>query len=530
MRRLIATIAATLVSVSVMAGVSEANDNPAGCAPDAAGGEWRHYGQDLNNNRNQLAEDKINAAWVQGMSVDWIFRPAALGMSGGFSNTPIVADGCVYTATNTGWIAALNADDGSLIWSQKVSGRSQSATVGGAIVGSLGVGDGVIFAGVNGSPPYLAAYDQETGTPLWQAVIETGQNSAQLTASPVVHNGMVFVGITGDEANAEARGGFVIIDSGHDCGGNAFLPPGHPQAGTKILTCNNPVSGATGGTRLAHQHTITDAEYAAGYRGASIWCTAAVDVETDYVYACGGNPAKRPEARFSNALLKIDMDPSRPTFGTIVGSYKGEYDNYYPGLDRQPICDANEDGGVVWSQPCLQLDLDFGASPVLYKDSLGNTMVGDIQKSGVFHSIYADHMSRSWTQIVGTPGIPFNAASPAYGVTPSGEGRVFVGATTPTVMHALSAEQGRYRWATPIGTPTHFNSTSFANGLVYTTAFDGTLNVFDASNGLPIVKRSLTQDAGASASENGSTGVAIARHQLFVPQSQFLIAYHNPGA
>lgn len=525
MRTKTAALAALAISLSIMSGVSSASsDNPAGCADDAPGGEWRKYGQDLTNQRNQHAENVIDAAWVQNMTVDWKFTPSSLGMSGGFSNTPIVADGCVYAATNTGWIAALNADTGELLWSKKLTGRTQSATVGGVIIGSVAVENGVLFAGSNSTPPKIHAFDQETGAPLWQAVIETGQNSAQYTASPVVHNGMLFAGITGDEANAEARGGFVIIDASHDCGGDAVLPAGHPQAGTSILTCFNPVSNATGGTRLAHQHTITNAEYAAGYRGASIWCTAAVDTVTNYVYACGGNPAKRPEARFSNALLKIDMDRSRPTFGTIVGSYKGDYDNYYPGLDRQPVCDANEDGGVVWSQPCLQLDLDFGASPILFKDSLGNTMLGDVQKSGVFHTVYADHMSRSWTQIVGTPGVAMNAASPAYGVA-GGEARVFVGASSPTVMEALSAEQGRYRWATPIGTPTHFNSTSFANGLVYTTAFDGTLNVFNAANGLPVAKRSITQDAGASASENGSTGVAIARHQLFVAQSQFLIAY-----
>ena len=519
MKKHVAAFAAIAAAVSLLPGISHASDNPAGCAADVAGGEWRSYGGSLNNNRNQT-ESTIDAAWVGAMEPDWVFSPAAAGLTGGFSNTPIVADGCVYLGSNTGWIVSLNADTGTVNWAQKVSGSTQSALAGGAIIGSPVAYEGVLYVGVNKSPsPYLAAFDQASGTPLWQTLIEEGKGWAQLAASPVASDGMVFMGLTAGETDPAARGGYSIIEAGHDCGGDAF------DGAVQITFCPNPVASATGGTRLVKEYTINDVDYAAGYRGASVWCTAAIDPETKTVYACGGNPAsKKIEHRNSNSLLKIDFDRTSPTFGQIVDSYHGDTDQYYPGTDRQPACDAFGDIAVAWSVTCLQLDLDFGASPMLWKNAQGHTMVGDIQKSGVFHTLFTEGMTRAWTTIVGTPGIPFNAASPAYAVV-GGEARVFMGATTPTVEHSLSAEGGRYRWATPIGSPTHFNATSTANGLVYTVAGDGALHVMNASDGVPVAIRPLMQDTGASTAESGSSGVALARNQIFAAQGQFVVAY-----
>jgi outer membrane protein assembly factor BamB len=517
MKRHVAALVATAAALSMLSGVSHANDNPDGCAPDVAGGEWRSYGGTNDNKRNQT-ESSIDAAWVDGMQVDWAFNTANSGIDGGFSNTPVVADGCVYGGTSTGWVFSLNADSGAINWAKKVSGASQ-ALLGGVIVGSVAVEHGVVYVPVS-SPgnPYVAAFDQETGTRLWRAWAENNQSGALFNASPKIADGMIFMGFAGNEGGTVARGGYAIFDAGHDCGGDEFVGP------VQILSCDNPVLGATGGHRIVKEYTITDAEYAAGYRGASIWCTAAL--ADGFAYACGGNPAsKKIEHRHSNALLKIDMRVGSPTFGEIVDSYKGDNDQYYPGLDRQPACDAFGDQlVVVWSLACLQLDLDFGSSPIAYKDEFGNTIIGDLQKSGVFHAVYGDFMNRKWTTPVGAPCAACNAASPAF-ANIDGEDRFYVAATPGAVMHSLAAQNGRYRWAAPIGGGTHFQSTSTANGLVYTTANDGQLHVFDAASGVPVAVRLISQDVGEVTSDAGSSGVAIARDQLYVAQGSWIVAY-----
>src|SRR5207249_4766662 len=67
-------------------------------------------------------------------------------------------------------------------------------------------------------------------------------------------------------------------------------------------------------------------------------------------------------------------------FGRIVGSYKGNVDQYYGELQavsQSPICAASEKTPLGDKQPfdnpaCGQLDLDFGASPNVFTVG-GNT-------------------------------------------------------------------------------------------------------------------------------------------------------------
>lgn len=508
-----------------------------GCA-DAAypGGEWRSYGHDPQNSRSQPLETTINASTVRNLVPARVFRvsnPVPGGMlqpSGTFSNTPVVADGCVFLATNAGWVIALNADTLQVVWTAQFPSNGLTL-VGSGIVGSPTVADGMVFVGVfRSGTPYVAAMDEATGAKLWERVVEV-QPESFINAAPVYLDGLIFQGFAGWEdsefPNPEtARGGYAILDATRECDSPTAA---EQSAGT--FFCYDPVDDpgnpSAGGRILAHEYTISDAEYAAGYRGASVWCTAAVDVVGKYAYACGGNPSsKDKESRLSNALFKVDLDRSRTaTFGKVVDSYKGETDQYYPGLDRQPACEATQGGQLPvypWSLTCLQLDLDFGASPNVFTDSMGNLMIGGLQKSGVYHALYADHMQRAWTSVVAPPIAISNAGSPAVGA-----GRVYT-YVTPGTIWGLDASSGKYRWAAPVGggSPDIFQAVSFANGVAYFVDNLGFLNAFDASLGIQVDKRPLAADAGsADAVSRSSQGVAIARNTIYAPSGGNLVAY-----
>jgi hypothetical protein len=551
-----------------------------GCGSvSAPGGDWPSYGGGQSNARSQAAEDVINASTAANIGKAWVFRTgsaeyvdAGTGTvktvlnGGSFDNTPVIANGCLFLATSTGWVMALNADKdpGGLEiehsagkqrvrWATKLDGAPQALRAD-VITGSPVVANGVVYVGVNvpgkaevkdaqgnvtspATGPYVAALDESTGAILWQRVIDAGQPDSGTAASPLYFNGMIFEGWFGTEAGLPnpanaggpepllpARGGYAIVDASPTCDPTLFALPN---------VCKNAAAGATGGTIKAHEYTITDAEYAAGYRGASVWCSAAFDPQTNSIYACGGNPAnKKKESRYANSILKIDGNPG-PAFGKIVGHFKGESDQYYPGLDRQPACDELGDRIVVlWSVPCLQLDLDFGASPHLFKVRIGGgttfedrTVVGDLQKSGVYHAVWADDMSPAWSAVVGTPCFFCNSSSPAVDAAgPDGlVNQVYVYGTNPGQLVALSGDAGRYRWALPVGDPNHFQSVTVANGVVYAIDNEGTLTMVDAANGLPIARRLLSLDAGGSVASTASQGVAVARHSLYVATADAII-------
>lgn len=491
--------------------VNAVNPGPGQCAEAAhAGGEWRSYGGNMQNHRNQPLETKLNPSTAANLAKAWVFNVADAtqsGVLGGgtLQNTPVIADGCMYLATSAGFVFAVNAETGERVWSsEKLPGSAAGSLVGGVITGSplvATIGDKrFVYVGVSApDDPKLIALNQDTGAIEWiRPIVDPAKNhtdyNTTTVSGPVLINGMIFQGIMADENSAGARGGYAFLDA------------------------------YTG--ELIHQDwTINDAEYLHGYRGASVWCTAAADEETRHVYACGGNPAsKQMEARYANSLLKIDADRNRPTFGKIVAAYKGNYDQYYPGLDRQPACD-NVPTTLVWSPTCVQMDLDFGASPSLFTINVNGTPVkilGDLQKSGIYHAVYADNMQLAWSSVVGTPGPTWNAASPAVG-----NDMVFVAATPPAQMWGLSKDRGRYRWVTPLatGAPLYFESVSTANGVVYSTDNMGVVHVLDAATGVPVKHLLIAQDVGGPVSSQSSHGVAIARNTVYAAAGSYVVAY-----
>ncbi len=259
-----------------------------------------------------------------------------------------------------------------------------------------------------------------------------------------------------------------------------------------------------------------------------MWCSAALDPVEKYIYACGGNPhSEGKEARFANALLKIDGDSNRPTFGDVVDHYKGRPDQYVSGADRQAICDnfAEETVVLVWSIGCLMLDLDFGASPNLFRDSSGRLLMGNLQKAGVYHAIYADHMSPAWQATISAPCFACNATSGAYA-----NGRVYT-VGSPGHMVGIGTKkntEGRIQWAYPTNDGIHYQSVSTANGVVYVVDGAGNLNMVAADTGLPLMRRPISADVGAAAPDQASQGVAIARNRLFVANGTYIVSYGLP--
>jgi len=52
-------------------------------------------------------------------------------------------------------------------------------------------------------------------------------------------------------------------------------------------------------------------------------------------YVGTADPSSRLQHRYTDAIVKIDLDRRRPTFGTIVDGYKGTVESYDPALANQ---------------------------------------------------------------------------------------------------------------------------------------------------------------------------------------------------
>jgi polyvinyl alcohol dehydrogenase (cytochrome) len=487
-----------------------------GCAenPDHPGGDWRHYGGGLDNARNQHQEEVIGTANVADLELAWSYAPLADGV-GDFQSTPIVHGGCVFLTGGMGHVVVRNADTGDLVWrtSQALPGNA-AQLIGRVITGSPAVSDDFwIYVGVlRTSSPYVAAFrPSEPGTweLAWQTTVDETPN-AMIVAGPQLYEVasaepgepprvLLYQGFMGSEGTATPRGGFAILD---------------------------PYTGEL----LARDYTIDQQSYADGYRGASIWGYSAIDPETSYIYAPTGNPAsKTKEHQHANAIVKIDGDPARETFGQIVGSYKGTPDNYVELVDLydNPVCQTlGEQLSVIWGQLCLQLDLDFGAAPNLLEAPDGTRIIGALQKSGIYHWIDAETMGEVGRSIVGAPNIPVNSASPAFD-----DERVYVNAQPPGQLWGLDRDTGQPAWVQPMADVLSYLAVSTANGVVYHMDAYGDFRMTDAATGIPIAVKPLSQEFGQptlAAGEN-SSGIAIARNTVYVTIPEHILAYRLPG-
>lgn len=474
---------------------------PVGAAPDActeplhAGGEWPGYGRDLANSRHQPAESTIAADNVADLEVGWSVSSEDVGASGIMHGTPTIAGGCLFGGTSAGWVFALDADTGNLVWRTQLP-VGVGGLLGTGVVGSVGISGDLVVANVSQSgAPYTAALDRSNGDVIWTTQVDDTPLSYS-DASAVVFDGLVFSGFVGDESSAWNRGGYAILD-------------------------------AATGDILEKRYTIPEEDQVDGFKGGGIWATAAVDPQSRYAFVGTANStAGRPPHDLANAIIKIDLDPSRETFGDIVASYSGNPERYHEALDLLPGCQVSDEEVNIYvrSAACLQQDLDFGASPQLFGGPDG-LLVGALQKSGVYHVARADTMERAWMSVVAPPLFYANLSTAAT----DGE-RIYVGGSPPGQLIGLGSSDGAYAWAAPIADALHFNGISSANGVIYAPDSKGFLNAYDAGTGVPLLARPMGPDIDYDSGTMSltSAGAAIAQHSVYVAIGSHVIAYRLP--
>jgi polyvinyl alcohol dehydrogenase (cytochrome) len=527
------TAAATLVAGLLVPGTTSA---AAACASDPVGGhpggEWRMFGHDYANTRSQPAEKTIGRLEAPTLAPAWTFSASGAGGSGDFTGTPTVADGCVYVGSNDGWVFAMNADTGELVWKAEVPD-------GGGINSSVTVpGDGRVYAAVTHATraactgeqcegPYVIALDQADGHLLWQSswdrgpdvvpqvipVIDT-QPGADVYGSPMIFDGLVFEGVSGgsaelgDEADRYAfQGSFVLLDA----------VTGHVLKKTWVI----------------HPPNQPNDDFA----GAGVWSTPAIDPATKTAYVGTANPFK-PQDQHENAdaVIKIDLDKTSATFGKILGRYNGNIDEYVPGFESLPCRDTPGNPPPYYPQglgSCGDADLDFGAAPNLFTDQAGKLMVGAGQKSGVFHAFDAATMAGAWTSIVGPPtSVGGIVGSTAY------DGSAFYGPiTVGGYLWSIAKDDGLLRWLGPVADGAHWGEpVAVANGVVYTVTLTGFLDAFDAQTGVPLLMRPIAAGAATGSDPVASWGgVSVARNTVYAAvglsalPNGFIVAF-RPGA
>src|ERR1700722_9804457 len=263
---------------------------------------WPSASQSVLGERTQPLEFTINPQNVSHLKPKWVFT---MNGSQGESATPTVADGVVYFPDWNGYLYAVNAHTGGLIWQQKISsydGQPGAVSRNSPLIAGneLILGDNASGAQPDGA--HVFAINRADGHLLWSTEVDTNP-AAIITSNPVAAGNELVVGVaSNEEADAEVasypccsfRGAVVALNAatGRIVWKTYMVPSNNPAGGDSNIACTSP-----------------NGPHGCGYTGGAVWATPTIDPLTNPVFVGTGNNYTTPDAAEACATADQDADP-----------------------------------------------------------------------------------------------------------------------------------------------------------------------------------------------------------------------------
>jgi alcohol dehydrogenase (cytochrome c) len=239
--------------------------------------------------------NQINAGNVRNLRPAWVFQAGVVGLIANpatyaFEAAPIVVDGTMFVSGWDGYVWALDAASGRLLWRYRHAIPLDVPLCCGNVNRGVAVAHGkVFFATPNG---HLVALDARTGKPAWQQVFVDVRAGESATMAPLVVKDKVVVGSSGAEYGVRGHIDAFEIQTGRHVWRRYSVPkPGEPGS-------------ESWGKGDAWQRG-----------GGTAWITGTYDPELDTLYWSTGNPSPdfdgsvRPGANlYTNSLLALNPD------------------------------------------------------------------------------------------------------------------------------------------------------------------------------------------------------------------------------
>ena len=211
----------------------------------------------------------------------------------GFEATPLVVDGVMYVSGFQGYVWALDAVTGRLLWQYQHSIPIDVALCCGNVNRGVAVANGKVYLATLNA--HLVALDGRTGTKVWEQVFGDMRAGESATLAPLVVKDLVVVGASGGEYGV--RGHLDAFDARTG------------KRRWRLYTVPKP--GEAG------SDTWPEGEaWATG--GGAVWITGSYDAELDLMYWGTGNPgpvfegSPRPGSNlFTNSVIAVDPDDGR---------------------------------------------------------------------------------------------------------------------------------------------------------------------------------------------------------------------------
>ncbi len=492
-------------------------DLPLGAAPAASPLDWTAWGGSPSGTGFRTAEQAgLLAADVRGLELQWAF-----GFPDGTvtRSQPSVAGNQILVGGQFGEVYSLDLRTGCIQWTFE-----GEAAVKGVVAISPPNDRGQRTAIAADFRTTVVALDLATGTPRWKTRVGD-HPSSNITGSPVVHGGLVYVPVSSMEVVAAGNPAYRCCTS----------------SGAVVA-----LDLATGAVVWRHRAIEGEAKEVGttsagvpifGPAGVPIWSSPTVDARRGLLYVGTGENYTRPTSPTSDAILALDLKTGR-----LVWSFQATADDAY-----------NMACGIRKGANCPTAhgpDVDFGQAPLITTLPNGREILVVGQKLGVVYALDPDRQGAVvWQARVGRGG----ALGGIHWGVAAGEGRVFApisdrltgidpaGEARPG-LHALDLTTGAALWSQPAplcvaraGCFAAFSAAAAAMpGAVFAGGLDGSLRAYAADDGRLLwafdTGREFTTVNGVAARGGAidGPGPTIAGGMVFV-SSGYAVFGQTPG-
>jgi polyvinyl alcohol dehydrogenase (cytochrome) len=450
-------------------------------------GDWPMFGQSPANTASSTELPNLSIGNVSKLTPLWTFTTG-----GDVSARAAVVLGIAYFPDWAGNIYAVDAFTGALIWKRQLSDYGLAA--GTYSRTSPAVVDGIVYIGTqyvaSGPTGWLLAIDRFTGKLIWKTQPDPDNPSPVITASPVVVEGTVYVGMTSNEEFVAGESSTYICCS---------------QRGSVVAV------DAFNGAVKWQTHTVP-----LGYSGGNVWgSTPVVDAARRTVYVGTGNNYAVPndpsyQACISMGLSRASCLPADDHFDSVIAfdtengaiKWATRLASWNQPNAADPAQSGVTNGSDFWNTSCGGMfgyagncppspgpDYDFGSGPNEITYDTGRrteTIIGVGQKSGIYYALNPDTGAVLWKTQVGPGsslgGIEWGSASDGtsiYVAIANLDGLPYGvdGSLTAGSWAALDPATGAIKWQTADPTPytgaIDLGPLAVANGVVYAPSMGG---------------------------------------------------------
>jgi alcohol dehydrogenase (cytochrome c) len=254
---------------------------------------WLMYSGDYTGMRHSPLTE-ITPANVHRLAAQWTFQAEGMVISRGFESTPLVVDGVMYVSGNGNYGWAVDMRTGRQIWRYRRA-LPQGLTYGGGNPTNRGfatLGDRLFMGTLDA---HLIALDRNTGSVLWDVVLDDFKVGHASTGAPLVVKDKVIIG-----------------NAGGDLPTRGFIDAYDAATGTRAWRFYTiPAAGEPG------SETWSDADVLPRGGGAT-WQTGSYDPELNLIYWGTGNPNpdyygadRLGDNLYTTSIVALDADTGK---------------------------------------------------------------------------------------------------------------------------------------------------------------------------------------------------------------------------